>query len=153
MGNCCKGPVYPQVPNARIESSLKVKREFPKPCSQKKWIVRDDSSAFGKYRGLDELFDNIDCILHVCIQSPKIMIQLKLIIISENDCQPLHLLDDYHRDRHRSHHPHGDLWPDEQPLDALGAALHLWTAALHAGPGLREEEENHSTPGRLEQVK
>ena len=69
MGNCCKGPVYPQVPNARIESSLRVKAEFPKPCSQKKWVVRDDSSVYGKYRGLEALLDNIDCILHVTINS------------------------------------------------------------------------------------
>ena len=67
MGNCCKGPVYPQVPNARIEFSLKVKREFPKPCSQKKWVVRDDSASYVKYRGLEALLDNIDCILHVSI--------------------------------------------------------------------------------------
>merc|ERR1711988_1939245 len=80
MGNCCKGPVYPQVPNARIESSLKVRREFPKPCSQKKWIVRDDSSAFGKYRGLDQLFDNIDCILHRTTVNPYIFLTIIILI-------------------------------------------------------------------------
>ena len=65
MGNCCKGPVYPQVNNARIETSVKVKREFPKPCSQKQWIVRDESSGYGKYSGIESLFDTIDCILYV----------------------------------------------------------------------------------------
>ena len=74
------------------------------------------------------------------------------IFLGDNS-QPLHLPDYHHRDRHRGYHPHGDLWPDEQPLDALGAALHLQSAALHAGSGKQEKKENHSTPRGLEQVK